>query len=79
MSITETLHARNKKQKNKVEEIIQLAELPVMSITGNSVPAFKLYKSIIIPTLLLNCLGLAKLANISQPYKSSKMSSLRES
>ena len=55
MSITETINARIKKQKNKVEEIIQLAESPVMSITGNSVPAFKLYESIIIPSLLHNC------------------------
>ena len=55
MSITETINARIKKQRNKVEEIIQLAESPVMSITGNSVPAFKLYESIIIPSLLHNC------------------------
>ena len=54
-SITETIDARIKKQKNKVEEIIQLAESPVMSITGNSVPAFKLYESIVIPSLLHNC------------------------
>ena len=40
-----------KKQKHKVEEIIQLAESPVMSITGNAVPAFKLFESIVIPSL----------------------------
>ena len=55
MSITETINTRIKKQKNKVEEIIQMAESPVMSITGNSVPAFKLYEAIIIPSLLHNC------------------------
>ena len=54
-SITETIDNRIKKQKNKIEEIIQLAESPVMSITGNSVPAFKLFDSIIIPSLLHNC------------------------
>ena len=43
----------SKKQKNKVDEIIQMAESPVMSITGNSVPAFKLYEAIIIPSLLI--------------------------
>ena len=53
MSITETINARIKKQKNKVDEIIQMAESPVMSITGNSVPAFKLYEAIIIPSLLI--------------------------
>ena len=54
-SITETIDARLKKQKHKVEEIIQLAESPVMSITGNAVPAFKLFESIVIPSLLHNC------------------------
>ena len=54
-SITETIDIRIKKQKSKIEEIISLAESPVMSITGNSVPAFKLFDSIIIPSLLNNC------------------------
>ena len=54
MSITVTIEERIRKLKSKCIETIQLAESPVMSITGNSLPAFKLYESTILPTLLHN-------------------------
>ena len=55
MSISATIEDRIRKLKCKCTEIIQLAESPAMSITGNSLPAFKLYESTILPSLLHNC------------------------
>ena len=55
MSISTTIEDRIRKLKSKCTEIIQLAESPAMSITGNSLPAFKLYESTIVPSLLHNC------------------------
>ena len=54
MSISATIDDRIKRLKSKCTEIIQLAESPAMSITGNSLPAFRLYESTIISTLLHN-------------------------
>ena len=54
-SITETIKERTRKLTSKAEEIIQLAEHPLMASVGNSLPAIKMYEAMIIPALLHNC------------------------
>ena len=55
MSITVTYEDRIRRLISKCTEIIKLAESPLMGVTGNSLPAFRLYESTIIPTLIHNC------------------------
>ena len=54
-SITETIKERINKLRGKVNEIIQIAEHPLMNSVGNALPAFRLYEAMVIPALLHNC------------------------
>ena len=54
-SISETLNERTRKLISKCDDILKLAENPIMGGLGNSKSAFKLYESSIIPALLHNC------------------------
>ena len=53
-SITATIEERIKTNKKKVDDIVQLADSTVMNMTGNSLPAFKLFEATVIPSLLHN-------------------------
>ena len=39
---------------SKAEEIIQVSEMPMMNGNGNSLAAFKLYETQVIPAFILN-------------------------
>ena len=54
-SITATIKERMRKLIPKVEEIIQIANTPIMAGLRNSRIAFKLFEAIVIPALLNNC------------------------
>ena len=54
-SISETINERTRKLISKCDDIIKLAENPIMGGLGNSTSAFKLYEASIIPALLHNC------------------------
>ena len=53
-SISETIDKRIKGNKKKVDELIQLADSSIMSCSGNSLPAFKLFEATVIPSILHN-------------------------
>ena len=55
VSISETINERTRKLISKCDDIIKLAENPIMGGLGNSTSAFKLYEATIIPALLHNC------------------------
>ena len=53
-SIDDTIKERMRKQISKGNEIIQIAEAPLMGTDGNSLTAIQLFESHIIPALLFN-------------------------
>ena len=54
-SITETIKERTRKLISKCDEIVQIADNPIMGGLGNSTTPFKLFEATIIPALLHNC------------------------
>ena len=54
-SVTLTIKERIRKLISKGEELIQIAEAPLMGGLGNSMVAIKLFEAQIIPALLFNC------------------------
>ena len=54
-SIMDTIKERKRKLISKCEEIIEIAEHPLMGGLRSSTPAFKLFEATIIPALLHNC------------------------
>ena len=54
-SVTLTIKERIRKLISKGDELIQIAEAPLMGGLGNSTTAIKLFEAQIIPALLFNC------------------------
>ena len=54
-SITETIKERTRKLMSKCDEIVHIADNPVLSVLGSSTTPFKLLQATIIPALLHNC------------------------
>ena len=54
-SVTLTIKERIRKLISKGDELIQIAEAPLMGGLGNSTVAIKLFEAQIIPALLFNC------------------------
>ena len=54
-SIADTITERIRKQTSKVNDIILLADAPMMGADGSSRAAIKLFKAQVIPALLFNC------------------------
>ena len=62
-SISETIKDRVRKLISKGEELIQIAEAPMMGANGNSLTAIKLFEARIIPALLFNSESLIDLTD----------------
>ena len=54
-SIDDTIKERMRKQTSKVNEIILLADAPMMGAERSSRAAIKLFEAQVIPALLFNC------------------------
>ena len=54
VSIDDTIKERMRKKISKGNEIIQIAEAPLMGTDGNSLTAIKLFEAQVIPALLFN-------------------------
>jgi hypothetical protein len=54
-SIDDTIKERMRKLRSKTNNIIMLADAPIMGADGTSMAAIKLYKATVVPALLFNC------------------------